>query len=582
MTFKTILNRITPPPAFIVWWVAALLIFLWFDILWCADSDFRPFLRYRSLYFMLPCAATVFTLPSVLSRKAAWQFWTLAALALLLEANLIYFRTYYTSIPISSYGLVTNLKGFEGSVLEGMRLPDVGFALILAGALVCRRVMGRPTSLFNPWAYAAVLALLVCVNYAFFLSRGGFRQRMDELSGSVSDMTVLPPVYTVFLTMLHEAITNDTPPTEQEIENARQWLEQRGALAAAYVPADSAASPRNLVLIMCESLESWPINLEIEGQTVTPFLNSLVADTANVYYNPAVLTQARAGRSIDGQLLYTTGRYPMSKGVFAKDHAMDDYYSLPKAMKEIGGGITYLISSDLPTTWNQGRFAASIGVDSLLLYSRWSRPEDSDWAGGSDILDHRLLERSHQAMESGQLWPVGQRAFMLVVTHSGHNPFVIPDGLSPLSLDGDYPDWLRNYITTTAYVDAALEDFITYLRSRPDAAHTVIAIVGDHEGLGTHRREVAADGRYAFVSQENHTPLILINSPYAGLGEFEITQADVYSALLDAAGLYKAYPWRGMGRSPFDTTYTGTSPSEAARAQTVGNLLFTQPALLGQ
>ena len=104
----------------------------------------------------------------------------------------------------------------------------------------------------------------------------------------------------------------------------------------------------------------------------------------------------------------------------------------------------------------------------------------------------------------------------------------------------------------------------------------------DHEGLGTHRREVAADGRYAFVSQENHTPLILINSPYAGLGEFEITQADVYSALLDAAGLYNAYPWRGMGRSPFDTTYTGTSPSEATRAQTVGNLLFTQPALLGQ
>ena len=146
---------------------------------------------------------------------------------------------------------------------------------------------------------------------------------MDELSGSVSDMTVLPPVYTVFLTMLHEAITNDTPPTEQEIENARQWLEQHGALAAAYVPADSAVSPRNLVLIMCESLESWPINLEIEGQTVTPFLNSLVADSANVYYNPAVLTQARAGRSIDGQLLYTTRRYPMSKGVFANDNAME-------------------------------------------------------------------------------------------------------------------------------------------------------------------------------------------------------------------------------------------------------------------
>ena len=37
-----------------------------------------------------------------------------------------------------------------------------------------------------------------------------------------------------------------------------------------------------------------------------------------------------------------------------------------------------------------------------------------------------------------------------------------------------------------------------------------------------------------------------------------------------------------MGRSPFDTTYTGTSPSEAARAQTVGDLLFRHPALLAR
>lgn len=579
MNFRATLKRFAPTPTFIIWWMTALLIFLWFDILWCMDSDFRPFLRYRSLYFMLPCAATVFALPSVLSRKAAWQFFTLVALTVLLEANLIYFRTYYTAIPIGSYGLITNLKGFEASVLEGLRLPDAGFILILAAGLLCSRLAPKSTSLFNPVAYLALLIVLAGVNYAFFMSRGGFRQRMDELSQSVNDMTVLPPVYTIFLTMLHEVISEDTPPTEHEIENARQWMQQHNALTASYVASDSVSAPRSLVLIMCESLESWPINIEIEGQSVTPCLNTLVADTSNVYYNNAVLSQARAGRSIDGQLLYTTGRYPMSKGVFTKNHALEDYYSLPKAIKELRGGKTYLISSDFPSTWNQAKFATAIGIDSLLLHDHWVRPEDNDWSGGVDILDHRLLERSRQEMEAGDLWPVGEQAFVLVVTHSGHNPFEIPAGLSPLHLEGDYPDWLRNYLTTTAYVDSALGDFVTYLRSRPDAEHTVIAIVGDHEGLGTHRREIAGDNRYAFVSQENHTPLILINSPYTGRGEFEITQADVYSALLDAVGLYTSYSWRGMGRSPFDPAYTGTSRAEAAQAQAVGNLLFRQPNL---
>lgn len=578
MGLKENLKRFAPTPAFVVWWLAALLIFLWFDILWCVDSDFRPFLRYRSLYFMLPCAATVFTLPAVLTRKVAWQFLTLTALAILLEANLIYFRTYYTSIPVGSYSLITNLKGFEGSVIEGLRPADAGFVIILAAALLSSRLIGRPASLFNPWSYAVLLAVLVGINYAFFLTRGGFRQRMDELSESVNDMTVAAPTYTIFLTMLHEAISNDTPPTQQEIDFGRQWLKEHSELTAAYHPADTAAEPRNLVLIMCESLESWPINLDIEEQTVTPFLNSLVADTANVYYNPAVLTQVRAGRSIDGQLLYTAGRYPMNKGVFSKDHALDSYHSLPKAVKETGGS-TYLISCDLPSTWNQAKFAQSIGIDSLLLHSHWLLPEDMDWSGGKDILDHRLLQRSRQAMESGDLWPVGQQAFVLVVTHSGHNPFEIPAGLSPLHLQGVYPEWLRNYLTTAAYVDAALGDFVVYLRSRPDSDKTVIAIVGDHEGLGTHRREIASDSRYGFVSQDNHTPLILINSPYTGRGEFEITQADVYSALLDALGLYTTYSWHGMGRSPFDPTYTGTPPTEAAQAQTVGNLLFRQPDL---
>lgn len=575
--FLGVLRGLVPPVSYMIWWSAALLIFLWFDLLWCMDSDFAPFLRYRSLYFILPAAATVFTLPSVLTRRWGWQCGVLVGLAGLLEANIIYFRTYYTHIPLTSYGLVSNLAGFGGSVVEGMRLADIGFALIIAGACLCQCRLVRRSCRYNPIAYAIVLAALTGVNYIFFAARGGFRCRMAELSADVTAMTVQPPVYTIFLPLLYEAMTKDAAPSPEELAQARAWFEDHDAATALYCPSDSVAK-RNLVLILCESLESWPIGLEIEGREVTPFLNSLVEDSSRVYYNKDVLTQARAGRSIDGQLLYVAGRYPMRSGVFVKDHARADYYSLPKAMKDHGAS-TYLVSCDLPSTWNQAVFATSLGIDTLLMHDDWYEDEDMDWHDGVDILDHRLLGRCAERMRQGEVWPEGENAFLLVVTHSGHNPFTLPPGLSPLALQGDYPRWLRDYLEVTAYVDAALADFVTYIMSRPDADDTVIAIVGDHEGLGAHRREIDADGPYAYVDSDNHTPLILINSAYAGHGGFEINQVDVYSALLDAMGLYKSYQWRGMGRSPFDSSYDGTTKAEASAALAAGTLWFDCPDL---
>lgn len=576
-SLKRVADRMLPSLYYILWWLAALLIFLWFDILWCIDSDFSVFTRYRSLYFILPAAATLFTLPAILTRRWAWQFAVLAALSALLEANIIYFRTYYTHIPLSSYSLATNLNGFEGSVIEGMRAADFGFIIILAGACIIQIFCIRHPKKYNPLAYILLLSALVAINYSLFASRGGFRGRMEQLSGDVTALSVQPPVYTIFLPLLYEAMTAGAEPTQEKIEEARTWFEQHDAITARHTPADSAPR-RNLVLILCESLESWPIGLSVEGREVTPFMNSLIADTANVYYNKYVLTQARAGRSIDGQLLYISGRYPLRNGVFAKDHAREKYYSLPKAMKETGAK-TYIVSCDMPSTWNQAAFASAVGIDSLLLNSNWTMPEDEDWHDGIDILDHRLLERCVDRMKAGKLWPEDEKTFMLVVTHSGHNPFTLPPGLSPLLLKESYPEWLKNYIEVTAYVDAALEKFVNYIMSRPDAENTVVAITGDHEGLGTHRREIDPCGPYKYVDSGNHTPLILINSPYIGHGECEITQVDIYSALLDAIGLYNTYEWRGMGRSPFDPAYSGTSRAEADSALTVGDLWFQIPSL---
>lgn len=64
---------------------------------------------------------------------------------------------------------------------------------------------------------------------------------------------------------------------------------------------------------MAESLESWVLNLTVENQEITPYLNKLLKEPSTLYA-PHVLTQVNGGRSIDAQLLMLAGLLPLQTG----------------------------------------------------------------------------------------------------------------------------------------------------------------------------------------------------------------------------------------------------------------------------
>ena len=537
-----------------VWWGAVLLSFLWFDISWCSFTSFRPFKAYLSIYIVLPAAATLFSLPAVLSRRWWIQGVVVLLLDLLFVANLMYARTYMVPIPLESYAIAGNLSGFGASVIDSLRWSDAMFLIVATAAAVlasrlaprCQQMSGRQLL-----TYSSVLLGLLALSYVTIAGRGGFKERFASMARSVNDQQSAAPVYTLFCTLLYDWMTLNEPLTQQMRDEVADWLESHNERTGVYVPQalPDSLGKRNVVLLLCESLESWPIGLTLEGKEITPFLNTLVADST-VYYCPKVLTQARDGRSIDAQLMYLAGQLPLSSGVYSMKYASSGYQTIPLAMKERGAS-TYLLSADRPTTWNQGPIAAAMGLDSLYMASAWSEVVTD----GYYIPDGELFDKSISLMKDGVIWPEGEQAFLMWVTHTGHNPFKLPDGLDQLNLSGDYPELLGDFLATARYVDSSLEKIVDYIMSRDDSDDTAIVIVGDHEGLAVNRREFSE--RYPWVDSRQFTPLIILNSPYHGRDDKVIGQVDVYSALLDISGLYGVYPWRGMGFSPFDSAHPG-------------------------
>ncbi len=557
----------------LLWFAANLLLFLWFDLQWCGLTSFRPFRAYVSLYVFLPAAAALFSLPAALSRKTWIQATVSGLLAVFLLCNLMYCRTYFVQIPLQSYMLASNLSDFTGSVVASLRAGDLIYAIIWLAAVIASRYCSvEPRQRRLKYAYFGVTALLCCMSYATIAGRGGFMSRLEMMARSVNDTQTATAVYTPFMPLLHEALSASQPLSADQQAEAEQWLTEHQALTARSVAihADSAAAPRRLILIMIESLESWPIGTEIEGREITPFLNSLVADST-VYFNPNVRTQTRDGRSIDGQLLYLAGQYPLAKGVYSVKCVSNPYRTIASEMKARNAA-TYLFSSDMPSTWNAAGIDRAFGIDSLLTCNLLGigRPTPTTMPE-----DAKLYEAVAAYMDRSADWQPGADAFGLIVTLTSHTPFTyVPNDF--LFDTSGLPSTLRNYVSSVAYADMALGQFIENRLSAPGAEETTIVITGDHEGLATLRPEYAA--AHDFIDPAQHTPLIIINSPFAGRDSTEIDQVDVYSALLEVAGLYDTADWKGMGISPFRPVEVPDSHRRAAPH--IGDLLLRFPELI--
>jgi len=93
-------------------------------------------------------------------------------------------------------------------------------------------------------------------------------------------------------------------------------------------------------------------------------------------------------------------------------------------------------------------------------------------------------------MQRGEIWPEGEKAYVQIVTYTGHNPFKIPEKFKTISFSGNYPEKLTDYLTTVHYTDQALGRLLDYLKSRPDWHRTMVVIVGDHEALASWRHEM--------------------------------------------------------------------------------------------
>ena len=565
-------------------WGCAFLQFILFDIIWCLQTTFTSFSEVE-VYVNTIFAALLLILPFMLTGKKWVEYIMLFALDGLLISNLMYSRTYNSAIPLESYLLAGNLSDFTASVVDSMRLIDI---LLPLSTIICILLLGKKKRTYSdvPRAqgYAALrknnsnyglrLIQYTCTTLAVFVfsailifAKGGPEKAFSQLD-SANMYTCKVPMYTVFGNLINEATQQKavfTAKTKQEIDN---WMKQQPS----YQPlSDSIDQKKTLVVIFCESLESWVINRKVEGKEITPNLNRYIADN-HTLYAPHVLTQVKGGRSIDGQLLVSTGLLPLMSGCYAMQFPYTHYPSLAKAMKEEHPDMSsYLMTVDKPITWNQSVVAEDFGIKQMFFNDSWVNNEKV--GSRKKLGDVSFMKQIVAKLKKGEIFKAGKSNYLQIVTYSGHNPFILPDNLKRIHFKENYPEKMRDYMTMANYTDHGLGILLDYLKSRPDYKDMMIVMIGDHEGLAADRKPICASpAAKGIVSDKQFTPFIVLNAPVGGRYNKVMGQVDQYPTILNLLHL-DHYAWKGMGQSILDPRkYPAAVGSDGMNVETSGKV----------
>lgn len=551
----------------IIFAVGIFLTFVAFDVIWCMDTTFASFSFFET--YATKIIATLALAGVYALTRCRWaQIVVMALLDVLLVANLMYFRTYYSAIPASSYLEAGNLADFKASVTDSLRWADIVLPLItIATAVMAFRyktTKRQPLTAVLKW-WAAPLAGFALLLTGVNLCKGGFHKSLRSVRQSAYLCSADAPIFSVFGCIWYDITDAAEPITPEKQAEIERWL----ASQPKHQPANSVTEKRsNLLIVFAESLESWVLEKKVDGKEITPCLNRLLKEKSTLYA-PNVLTQVKSGRSIDAQLMICSGLLPLMSGTYSSLYYDNTFYTLQKAMRGLKHSRSYLLTIDKVSTWNQGAVARSFGTDTIISYHDFKMTEA--FGTHKRIGDASFFQQCREKIERGEVWKPGESVYMQFVTYSGHAPFKLPDHLRTITFPASIPEKAVDYMTTAHYTDKAIGDFVAYLKTLPQYKETIVVIVGDHEGLASYRQELVGNPACrGLVSDKQLTPFIVLNSPVGMRYDKFMGQIDIYPTLLNLMQL-DAYRWHGLGQSILDPRKQGVAVGSVMNVEGTGS-----------
>ncbi|SDM90909.1 LTA synthase family protein [Limosilactobacillus mucosae] len=401
---------------------------------------------------------------------------------LLLYLNVIYYREFtdfMTIATMTGYSKVN--QGLSGSSLALTNLHDVFYWLdivVILLLMLFRKIKFDPRAFSHRLAFAFTSVSLVVCGLNLMVTEMDRPQLLGRTFDRVYIVKYLGlDAFTGYDLVKSEHVSQmRKSATKSQLKTVEKFTKEH--YAAPNKKLFGIAKGRNVIVIHLESFQQFLIDKKINGQEVTPFLNSLYHGQ-DTYAFSNFFNQVSQGKTSDAENMLETSTYGLSQGsLFATLGNDNTFQAAPAILKQRAGYTSAVFHGNIASFWNRNNVYKNLGYQYFFDASYFDTSGDK--ATGYGLKDKLLFADSIKYLQHLQ-----QPFYVKYLTVTNHFPFDLDDEDkdSNFTTTNTGSSTVDNYFVTAHYLDQSLQEFFSYLDKTGLAKKSIIMIYGDHYGI---------------------------------------------------------------------------------------------------
>ncbi|MFD1850277.1 LTA synthase family protein [Oceanobacillus bengalensis] len=474
------------------------------------------------------------------SRQMKYIRYSVFITSFIVFANLVFYRQFTDFITIPQLFMGSNMSDLGSSILTLIKPYDL--LLFVDAAIIWYLSKKRQDEMVVQYqrsgkVFALSISLLLLAGN-FFLAE----MERPQLFTRGFDREYLVKNIGLFNYHVYDIVQHSKAETQRvfadgnELVDIMDYINENVKISDEKSEMFGVAEGKNVIWINAESLQTFVINNEVNGEEVTPFLNQLTQDE-DTYYFENFYEQTGQGNTSDSEFLIENSLYPLSRGAVFFTHGGNEYHGTPEIIKEEGYTSSVLHANN-GSFWNRFQMYDSLGFD--LFYDETAYQVTDENSIGWGLKDKPFFEQSIKYLQSME-----EPYYAKFITLTNHFPFELDEEDQSIDAYDSNSNTLNNYFPAVRYMDEALEEFFSQLKASGLYEDSIIVIMGDHIGISANHNKAMS----MYLDKEEITPYdqvqlqkvpLFIHIPGHGEGEVMSDvagQIDIKPTMLSLLGI---------------------------------------------
>lgn len=426
-----------------------------------------------------PISSALFFFGLALLSKKRTKFFIILIdflLSFLLYANIVYYRFFndFITVPVIEQA-GTNTGQLGDSVVSLMSPFDIFYFIDTVILVVLALMVFKKVTEDNRKSFKVVFLFSITV---FLFNLGLAEKDRPQLLSRSFDRNYLVKYLGTYNFTIFDIIQNIESSSQRALASSNDITDVENYRKANDIPPNSAyfgkAKGMNIIFVSLESFQNFMINYKLNGQEVTPFLNSLTHDQ-NTFYFDHFYHQTGQGKTSDAEFLMENSLYPLGQGAVFINKAENTYQATPAILKGFGYN-SAVFHGNYKTFWNRNVMYKALGYDQFYDAAYYDM-------SGNNVKNYGMKDIPYFQESKLLLEKLKQPFYTKFITLSNHFPFEMDPGDTSFQAGNFGDPVVDNYFQSAHYMDDALKQFFAALKADGLYDKSVIVLYGDHYGI---------------------------------------------------------------------------------------------------